>query len=1142
MSRLAHTVTSRRLVAPRCFNSSSIVRRALHSVAVQLDYYMSAQFAGMAVALQDNLYSEAGLDVTFLPICDAGLEMNRVSDYYHSTSIPTIGVVEQNIFVPLLHRDPSLDMAAVGAMFRQSPLCLASLIGNNARSSSQQQQKRVIGAHEDTVDLFERLLADAVVVASPRATKNTLLSDDTLHAIQAYTTTEVATLEHQFGADQVKVEMLEGMNGARLGYSQVLFCPRAVLERSGESIEAFLAATFEGWQRAIRDPSSAAAAVEAARAQLGLEDESNDHWVDSNAYLIESVRRCGNLVADTFQGDRHGVIDGRRWAEASAWLLGPDAADVNVDTFGLDQKTWKPASNLLSGSELGRVTLSEAKVSASEFQRQFYRKPSLVVITVGEHPRYQDSARRIQLYSNTSHSWFSKAAVGRANGFAVEEIVLPASTTTDELLSIVYAHTETDGIQLMWPLPDHVDSASVYKAIPVSQDVDGAHYIGQVELAPGKVTALPPVTPSSVMHLLDEYKIDLADKHVVVVGRSRIVGSPIARMLRDKASAVTIVHSETLPDILESLVGAADLVVSCVGIQGILKAEWIKPGADVVVVGTAFDNVKDMLVSDIDGDLSCIAGRYTPVPGGVGPLSMAFLLKNTVEAAFQRASTTRLVEKNWTKKTSALYRTIRFSDYTSALAFANQVDSLSTDLDHHANMTFSHKCVNGVDLMMELFTFEANSVTDKDYLAAQAIDYLYKSQQDVSNEIRMSDFTYNLKLEAVAQYPAHPRGSSRLLRVDESGNVSYHDNFADSFMDLAKDVHIVFNESKVANARVSVVGKGVDTPIEMMILDIGDLIANKAAGLRLNVMLRKEDVQVGDVYASEHNSAVKFRVVEFVAPWIEDEHSNGNGSEAIVECITEDNLLLAEVLNAVGTVPIPPYLNRSAEESDKNAYNNVFAASSGSVAAPTAGLHFTKELLDKIGPENLSFLSLHVGAGTFKPVVVENAHDHKMHGESFHVNVGEMRRIIQSLESNKRLVVVGTTSSRTLESLYWCGVKLLRDKEVLLALGQREWMELMDFAQDVSAAEALKVLIEGKADEDTLDGRTHLMIVPGKYEFKVVNELVTNFHAPDSTLMLLVAAFLESGEKVKTIYEAAQEKGYRFLSYGDVCFFSRPRK
>jgi S-adenosylmethionine:tRNA ribosyltransferase-isomerase len=265
-----------------------------------------------------------------------------------------------------------------------------------------------------------------------------------------------------------------------------------------------------------------------------------------------------------------------------------------------------------------------------------------------------------------------------------------------------------------------------------------------------------------------------------------------------------------------------------------------------------------------------------------------------------------------------------------------------------------------------------------------------------------------------------------------------------------------------------------------------------------------------------------------------------------MECFVRihSELFVDEFLEKSGSVPIPPYFRRHAEMSDKEAYNSVYATDGGSVAAPTAGLHFTNKLLSAIGDENCSFLSLHVGAGTFKPVMSDDARDHEMHAESFSVSVRELRNIIDALESGKPLVVVGTTSCRTLESLFWCGVKRVRGfKEDTnhLELKQFEWIPLtVGEGKNIARTVALRALVDGKGDDEVVSGRTSLMITPDSYDFKVCDHLVTNFHAPDSTLMLLVSAFMKSGSKIKQIYEDAQENGYRFLSYGDSCMFSRP--
>ena len=168
-----------------------------------------------------------------------------------------------------------------------------------------------------------------------------------------------------------------------------------------------------------------------------------------------------------------------------------------------------------------------------------------------------------------------------------------------------------------------------------------------------------------------------------------------------------------------------------------------------------------------------------------------------------------------------------------------------------------------------------------------------------------------------------------------------------------------------------------------------------------------------------------------------------------------------------------------------------------------------------------------------------------MHAEYFYISVGELRCIVKALEAGKPLVVVGTTSTRTLESLYWLGVKRLiglpkSDDVKQLELGQFEWVPLGVRDPSITAISALNSLIEGMHDKDTINGKTSLMITPNMYKFKVIDHLITNFHAPDSTLMLLVSAFLGKQTDIKKLYESAQDRGYKFLSYGDACLFSKP--
>lgn len=600
-------------------------KRFQHALALQLDYYMSPQFAGVASALVNNNYANKGIDIKFLPTCPVGHEQANVRKYQDANpSSVTMGTVEQNIFTPTLAADPTLKTTAVASMFSKSPLCIASL-------KDPQSESLKIGAHEDTVELMKRIFPSHEVVASPRATKNSdlLSNNDGISAIQAYTTTEVPALRRALKEDPV-VTTLEGLNGTKLGYSQLIFTADECLKGDQRAVvQAFCEATFEGWANAIRNPEDAMLMVNEAKKMLGLDDESNDHWHPSSEFDLEMLKSCDDFVKGAYEGDRYGVINADRWNEANTWLM---KGKVSKD-FGFDREVWQPPKNLLPGNNLARTILDDAKNSATFFEQTYGRKPSLAVITVGDLKRYQHGERRLQIYSNTSSSWFSKTSTGAANGFDVEEINLDSSTTTDELLSQIYALRDVDGIQLMWPLPDHIDTARVYSAIDVAKDVDGIHYIGQMEI--GNKDAYPPVTPAAALALMDKHGVDVSGKRVLVIGRSPIVGSPIAHMVREKGGAVTVAHSGVSEDDLKTLVGEADVVITCAGEPGLVKAEWIK-GADVVNVGTTFVEELDSLVSDVEGDIGKYASRYSPVPGGIGPLSAPMLFKNVAKAAWDQ--------------------------------------------------------------------------------------------------------------------------------------------------------------------------------------------------------------------------------------------------------------------------------------------------------------------------------------------------------------------------------------------------------------------------------------------------------------------------------------------------------------------------
>lgn len=266
------------------------------------------------------------------------------------------------------------------------------------------------------------------------------------------------------------------------------------------------------------------------------------------------------------------------------------------------------------------------------------------------------------------------------------------------------------------------------------------------------------------------------------------------------------------------------------------------------------------------------------------------------------------------------------------------------------------------------------------------------------------------------------------------------------------------------------------------------------------------------------------------------ERQGQEGAESLI-CFRWEpaELTFGQVLEAAGRMPLPPYLRRPATPLDAERYQTVYAATAGAVAAPTAGLHFTPEILARLRQQGTRFgyLTLHVGAGTFQPVKADQMADHAMHAEPLLVRAGLLRQLLA--QQPQPIIAVGTTSLRTLESLYWLGAGLLQASEpaALSRLEVPQWQpyDMPAEAQPTLsvALQALLTHLEGKGVE-TLEASTRLLIAPG-YRFRVVQGLITNFHQPESTLLLLVAALIGPGWR--QMYEHALTQGYHFLSYGD---------
>ena len=391
--------------------------------------------------------------------------------------------------------------------------------------------------------------------------------------------------------------------------------------------------------------------------------------------------------------------------------------------------------------------------------------------------------------------------------------------------------------------------------------------------------------------------------------------------------------------------------------------------------------------------------------------------------------------------------------------------------------------------------------------------------------IKISDYSYDLPDSRIAKYPLEERDSSKLLQYRD-GQVSEH-IFRDLPSLLPEDSLMVFNDTKVVPARMHF-RRETGAIIEIFCLEpcspseyVKSFDAREKCSWKCIVgNAKKWKGDVLSLYSAEPDEVIDRMSLK--ASLV-----SRDGATAIVEFSWSDGAAFSEVLERCGSIPIPPYLNRETEDVDRERYQTLYAKYRGSVAAPTAGLHFTARVLDEIKAKGIEEeeVCLHVGAGTFLPVKSENVAQHTMHREPFTVS----RQLISELAEGKRKVIaVGTTSVRTLESLYYIGVKCL-EEGAPSDVGQ--WMPY-EREYGYSLSEALHGILDylDANGLDTLTAGTRIIIVPG-FRFRIVDVLVTNFHQPQSTLLLLISAFV--GGCWRPIYDYALENGFRFLSYGD---------
>ncbi len=401
-------------------------------------------------------------------------------------------------------------------------------------------------------------------------------------------------------------------------------------------------------------------------------------------------------------------------------------------------------------------------------------------------------------------------------------------------------------------------------------------------------------------------------------------------------------------------------------------------------------------------------------------------------------------------------------------------------------------------------------------------------------DIFITEFNYSLPKEKIASYPLAQRDQSKVLiyknkQINETIFYNIHQY-------ISSESIVIFNKTKVIKARI-LFQKGTGAQIEIFCLEPADQTDFQIAYSQTSGCLWK--CFVGNASKWKTEKLKKQFIIKDKECIVFAERIKTIGNEIIIRFTwTPENISFSEILEYIGLVPLPPYIPRNAEESDKERYQTIFAAVDGSVAAPTAGLHFTEQLLEKLTEQRIEFehITLHVGAGTFKPVTTDKISDHQMHAEHVFIEKKTIQKIFERI-NRKSIVAIGTTTLRTLESLYWFGVKLLTTDREDPSFEIKQW-DAYQTDQQIDVKDSLDAVLKymniNKINE--LSGNTQLMIVPG-YTFKIVNVLITNFHQPQSTLLLLVAAFI--GNDWKKVYDYALAKDYRFLSYGDSCLFFR---
>ena len=412
--------------------------------------------------------------------------------------------------------------------------------------------------------------------------------------------------------------------------------------------------------------------------------------------------------------------------------------------------------------------------------------------------------------------------------------------------------------------------------------------------------------------------------------------------------------------------------------------------------------------------------------------------------------------------------------------------------------------------------------------------------QDIKN-IRIEDFDYPLPDDRIARHPLADRAACKLLEYAD-GKVTHH-VFCRLPDLIPSGTLLVMNNTRVINARMEFF-RSTGARIEIFLLEPIDP-RDYAVAFQTRHRCTWQ-CMVGNLKKWKEESLEKILTIgdrQVTLRATRREALPGN-SHAVEFEWNDESITFASIVEAAGAIPIPPYLKRESEESDSSDYQTVYSRIQGSVAAPTAGLHFTPELLDELRAHGVETreVTLHVGAGTFQPVKSDDIGSHPMHTEVFEVELALVRTLCDALESGRRVMAVGTTTVRTLESLPILGMQLMRGDS---SLKVNQWEAYSDEALATDTLDALHALREymERGGEERLTASTAIMIAPG-FKWRIVSGMVTNFHQPQSTLLLLVSSLLDGGNLKdpawRRIYEEALDHGYRFLSYGDACLFINP--